>query len=296
MLQPQMPSFLQETEGAMVPADMPLIIDSHVHVFPPNVFSAVWKWFDKNAWEIRYRMETSQIFDFLLSHGVKHIIALQYAHKPAIARQLNRYLIETMGAFAGSVSGMATVFPSEDGAADILQEAFDSGLKGVKLHAHVQGFEMNADYMDCLYDCCQRNRKPMIMHVGRQPKSDAYCCDLNELCCAAKLERVLRSFPGLKICVPHLGFDEFTEYRELTEKYDNLWLDTTMVMTDYFPAPKGFDLSLYRRDRVMYGSDFPNIPFAWDRELKALRNLNLSYDFLNKITCANAIEFFALQI
>ena len=40
--------------------------------------------FDENAWHIRYQMTSSEILDFLLSHGVGHIIALQYAHKPEL--------------------------------------------------------------------------------------------------------------------------------------------------------------------------------------------------------------------
>jgi len=57
------------------------------------------------------------------------------------------------------------------------------------------------------------------------------------------------------------GFDETMQYRLLIEKYDNLWTDTTMVITDYFPMKETIDLSRYRLDRVMYGSDFPNIPY-----------------------------------
>ena len=34
---------------------------------------------------------------------------------------------------------------------------------------------------------------------------------------------------------PHLGADEFEEYKRMTEKNDNLWLDTTMTLADYLP-------------------------------------------------------------
>lgn len=44
-------------------------------------------------------------------------------------------------------------------------------------------------------------------------------------------------------------------------------------------------------DRLMYGSDFPNIPFAWDRELKCLGDAVLSEANLNK----NATAFFDLD-
>jgi predicted TIM-barrel fold metal-dependent hydrolase len=291
MLKPNMPS-INDKEGSTVPAGLPPVIDAHVHIFPRGIFSAVWKWFDDNAWPIRYPMTSLQVFEFLLSHGIEHIVALQYAHKPGIARQLNAYMSEKCRAYGNRITGMATVFPGEQNAEEILQEAFDSGLKGLKLHAHVQCFDMNCDHMDRLYECCLKNNKPIIMHIGREPKSTAYSCDPYRLCSADRFERILIDFPDLKICVPHLGFDETDAYRKMIEKYDNLWLDTTMVITDYFSVKEKTDLRLYRPDRVMYGSDFPNIPYAWDRELKELKAADISGDTLEKISHKNAADFY----
>ncbi len=286
---------INDQEGSEVAADLPAIVDTHVHIFPDTIFSAIWKWFDENAWKIRYRLNSRQIFDFLLSRGVHHIIALQYAHKPGIARQLNSYMSEQCRAYVDRVTGMATVYPGEKDAGRILQEAFDTGLGGLKLHAHVQCFEVNSDQMDILYECCSTNRKPLIMHIGREPKSTAYNCDPYQLCRAEELERVLKDFPELRICVPHLGFDEVAEYKRLIEKFDNLWLDTTMVINDYFPIKGKIELGRYRPDRIMYGSDFPNIPYAWDRELKVLQETDITADALEKITWRNAVEFFDLK-
>ncbi len=190
---------------------------------------------------------------------------------------------------------MATVYPGEKDAVSILKNAFDSGLRGLKLHAHVQCFDMNSDDMMYIYDCCSKYNKPIVMHVGREPKSNAYQCDPYEICSAQKLERVLHDFPNLKICVPHLGIDETLSYQKLIEKYDNLWLDTTMAIAEYLPIKGEIDLGRYRSDRVMYGSDFPNIPYAWDRELKILKRADISGDALAKITHKNAIEFFSIK-
>ena len=289
-----MPS-LNDQEDAMVPAGLPAVIDAHVHIFPKNIFSAVWKWFDQNGWHIRYQMTSSQIFSFLLSHGIRHIIAFQYAHKPGIAADLNEYMVEKCIEHPHRVTGLATVYPGEQDADKILIKAFAAGLGGLKLHAHVQCFDMNSEAMHSLYECCRAQNKPIVMHVGREPKSPAYRCNPYEICSAEKLERVLQAFPKLKICVPHLGLDEISAYRKLLEKYDNLWLDTTMAIADYFPIKEEIDLSDYRSDRIMYGSDFPNIPYAWDRELKILKMADLTHDVLEKIVYKNAVEFFNLQ-
>jgi predicted TIM-barrel fold metal-dependent hydrolase len=290
-----MPS-VNDQEDSKVPVGLPPLIDAHVHIFPSSIFSSIRKWFDENAWHIRYQMTSSQIFEFLLSRGIKHIIALQYAHKPGIAKQLNKYMARKCREYNQRVTGMATVFPSENDAVNILQKAFDSGLGGLKLHAHVQCFDMNADYMNSLYECCQINKKPIVMHVGREPKSTAYSCDPYQLCNAERLEHILIDFPNLKICVPHLGFDEISAYRAMIEKYDNLWLDTTMAITDYFPIEEKIALNHYRSERILYGSDFPNIPYAWDREIKVLKTAEITYEALENISYKNAVDFFSLKL
>ena len=223
------------------------------------------------------------------------MVALQYAHKPGISRMLNHHMIKTCEALGGRVTGLAAVFPGEAGCREILKEAFGGGLKGVKLHAHVQCFDMNGEGAAVICDVCQSEQKPILMHVGREPKSAAYHCDPYEICNAEKLERVLRDYPGLKICVPHLGFDEISAYRKLIERYDNLWLDTTMMLAEYFPLKEPVGLDAFRVDRLMYGSDFPNIPYAWDRELKWLEASGLPEESLAWILHRSAAAFFDLD-
>jgi hypothetical protein len=46
----------------------------------------------------------------------------------------------------------------------------------------------------------------------------------------------------------------------------------------------------------MYGSDFPNIPYNWDRELKALTTAGLSADALANITSKTAANFFNIRL
>lgn len=241
MLGPELKG-LDDPEGETVSEGLPPVIDAHVHVFPDNIFSALWAWFDQNAWPIRYRLSTSGVLEYLLSRGVSRVIAFQYAHKPGISLMLNRYLEEKCREFPGQVFGLATIFPGEKDATQILKEAFDNGLRGVKLHAHVQCFDMDSEAMEVIYDLCLAEGKPLVMHVSREPKSKAYHCDPYQICSAEKLERVLKNYPGLKICVPHLGFDEFSAYKKLIKKYNHLWLDTTMVMADYFPLKDPVDL------------------------------------------------------
>ena len=292
MLSPRMPQY-NDPEGTKLPPGLDRAMDGHVHVFPDRIFDAVWGWFDIHAWPIRYRMKSPDLIAYLLDRGISRVVALQYAHKPGIAGSLNRYMADLCRDFFGRVTGLATVFPGEDGAREILAEAFDLGLSGIKLHAHVQCFDMEGPAMTPIYEFCQEKDWPMVMHVGREPHSTAYACDPYRLCGADRTARVLDRFPKLRVCVPHLGFDEVAAYRDLIATRDNLWLDTAMVLTDYFPESLTGIFQGFRLDRIIYGSDYPNIPYAWDRELKWLAGSGLCPEDLDQVLYKSCAEFFA---
>ena len=293
LLQTPLPA-LDDREDDHIPENLPAVIDAHVHLFPDNLFASIWQWFEKFGWPIRYRLGSPQVIEFLLSRGVNRIVGLHYAHRPGVARELNAYMAKLCQRFP-LLTGMATVYPGEEKARQILTEAFDMGLSGVKLHCHVQCFEMLGPGMQEIYRLCQQFDKPLIMHAGREPKSPAYPCDPYALCSADKLEQVLKTHPGLKVCVPHLGADEFDTYRRLIDSYDNLWLDTTMTLADYLPFDNVPDLATMRADRLIFGSDFPNLPYAWDRELQRIAHLNLDGQRLSKLLNQNAVEFYAIK-
>ena len=286
---------LDDREDDHIPETLPAVIDAHVHLFPDKLFASIWQWFEKFGWPIRYRLGSPEVIEFLLLRGVSRIVGLHYAHRPGVARELNAYMAKICQRFP-QLTAMATVYPGEENAHQILAEAFDMGLSGVKLHCHVQCFEMLGPAMHEIYMFCQQFNKPLIMHVGREPKSPAYPCDPYALCSADKLEQVIKTYPGLRVCVPHLGADEFDTYHRLLDSYDNLWLDTTMTLADYLPFDNIPDLATMRADRLIFGSDFPNLPYAWDRELQRIARLNFAPERLLKLLSQNAVEFYAIKM
>ena len=293
MLGGPMPS-INDKEGDYVPGLLPPVVDAHVHLFPDELFASIWQWFDQFGWPIRYKFTASDVIEFLISHGIDHIVALHYAHKPGIARELNAFMANVCHSNP-RVTGLATVLPGEKNAADILKEGFDLGLGGVKLHSHVQCFDVISSDMHVIYETCLAYNKPLLMHVGREPKSPAYRCDPHVLCGADKVEEVLKTYPQLKVCVPHMGIDETDAYRVMIDNHDNLWLDTTMTLAEYL-SPEYFpNLHEMRADRIIFGTDFPHLPYAWDRELKRLCGLDLPQDTLALILGQNAKALFSIN-
>lgn len=266
-------ALLDDPEGASIPAGIE-VIDTHVHLFPPRVFEAIWRWFDKNAWPIRYRLHAEEVVQFLRARGVKRFVGLAYSHVPGMARELNKHMHDIARAHP-EVIPLATVLPGEPDARDILHEAFSTlGLRGVKLHCHVQRMAADDPRIEPVYAMCESAQVPVVIHCGREPSFAAYGVDARALCAASQIDRVLDAHPRLTVVVPHLGADEFDDYAALVEKHENLWLDTTMTLNGYFPSEPPATLFPAMAKRLLYGTDFPNLPYAWDRELhRALRDV-----------------------
>ncbi len=282
---------LEDPEGARIPAGLPAVLDAHVHVFPERLFAAIWRWFDDYGWPIRYRLGATQVIEFLRARGVDEMVLLTYAHKPGIARTLNAFVAE-LGKGQPNIIGCGTVFPGEPGSEQIVREAFDAGLSGIKLHCHVQCTPVDAPELEAIYRECQARGLPVIVHAGREPKSPAYRCDTHAVCAAERCAAVLRAFPQLQLVVPHLGADEFSAYEKLMSQHDNLWLDTTMIVAGYFPITVPWRLVEGFPGRVMYGTDFPNLPYAWDRELGQLLERKLTPDALELLLGGAARRLF----
>ncbi|HUB06066.1 MAG TPA: amidohydrolase family protein [Myxococcales bacterium] len=284
-------AFLAEPEGARVPAGLD-VIDAHVHLFPPRVFEAIWRWFDRHAWQVRYRLHAEQVIEHLASRGVKRLVGLAYAHVPGMARELNRFMAETARAHP-EVVPLATVLPGEPDAEGVLREAFGPlGLRGVKIHCHVQKLAPDDPRLDPVYRACADARLPAVVHAGREPASEAYGVDTRALCSAEAVERVLQRNPALTLVVPHLGAGEYEAYGRLLATHEKLWLDTTMAVAGFLqpgPPPTVFPA---QAARLLYGTDFPNVPYAWDRELKRILAAGLPPEPLAALLAGNARRVF----
>jgi len=260
---------LGDLEQPAVPAGL-RVYDAHVHLFPERLFEAIWRWFDTNAWPIRYRLHAEAVVEFLQARGITRYTALVYAHKPGMARSLNRFVAE-LGRAHRQIAPLGTVMPGEPDAAAIVKEALGPlGLRGIKLHCHVQRLAADDARLDAVYEICASEGRPVVIHAGREPASPAYGVDTRALCAADQIDRVLLRHPKLRMVVPHLGADEYEAYGALLDRHEHLYLDTTMAIAGYFGADPPRSLFPGRASRLLYGTDFPNIPYAWDRELHRL--------------------------
>jgi hypothetical protein len=100
--------------------------------------------------------------------------------------------------------------------------------------------------------------------------------------------------------IAHLGMPEYAEHLALAERYPNVHLDTTMACTPFtealMPLPPELRPRLAGlRDRIVLGSDFPNIPHPYAVQLESLERLDLGDDWLRTVCWHNGARLLRLD-
>ena len=242
----------------------PIAVDTHVHLFPKRLFGAIRTWFTNVGWEIPYPYETERVLAALAHFGVEEIWALTYAHKPGVAEGVNAWLGELCRRELPSrprVHGFFSVHPDDDDPTAIARRALDDhGLAGLKLHAEVQRLAVDDPRLDGAFDLLEERGRPCVLHAGDAP----YPVPVPNLDVARVAERLRRN-PKLVAVIAHLGAYQTERYLALTETYENLYLEVSFTR---FPGIQGrleipYDALPPYADRLLFGSDFPNLTFTY---------------------------------
>ncbi|MCL4558722.1 MAG: amidohydrolase, partial [Deltaproteobacteria bacterium] len=114
-----------------------MIIDSHVHLFPDNLFNAIWRWFDTYAWQIKYKLYSEDCIQKLTDSGREKIVSYNYAHKPGVASYLNVWNNALQKSHPGLVV-FGAIHPDDEDITVELDRIFRVyEFAGIKLHCHV---------------------------------------------------------------------------------------------------------------------------------------------------------------
>lgn len=275
---------------------LPGLFDVHVHFLPPNIQAAVWREFDGagpkigRPWPIRYRGTVAERVDQLRSFGVRRFTALPYAHRPGVATYLNDWARD-LAAEVPECLRSATFYP-EEGVGEYVEKLVGDGVEIFKLHTQVGEFLLDDPLLDPAWEVLADRGTPVVVHVGSGPVG-------NEFTGPEHLARLLRRFPDVRVIVAHLGAPEFAEFLDLAAAYQHTHLDTTMVFTDFFhPFPEDLVPRLAElRSRILYGSDFPNLPYEYGHQYQGLARLlgrapGLDENWLRDVCWNNAVGLF----
>jgi hypothetical protein len=243
-----------------------MIIDTHVHLYPPDVVREWEKIAEKEPYfrllcsgKVHKWAVAEDLFEMMESDHIDQCWATSFAFRdPGLCRHCNDYVIETSERSGGRVKGLAVVNPLSR---DFEKEIFrcrEAGMIGVgELFPDGQVFDITDERQTWrLAAACRDAGMFLMLHTAEQvghdypgkgsagPKEAAAFC-LNH--------------PGLAVVFAHMGGGlwQYEMMPEMKICLQNAWYDTAAV-------PFLYDAPIFRAvfaagvgHKILYGSDFP---------------------------------------
>jgi len=276
--------------GAFPVAD---VVDAHVHLMPAELMDAIRDALAGAAgWAFDHPTDLEAITDALTAAGVERFLALPYAHRPGMADELNAWICETTAASERAVP-FATLHAADDDVGVILERAADAGARGLKFQLPVQGFPADDPRLDPAYEAAADRDLPVVFHAGTAPM---FRDDPNVG--VDRFRSFVESFPEIRACAAHMGAYEVDAFLDLARAHESVFLDTTFAMSavadeymDFDPWSVSDDAIVDLSESIMYGSDYPNIPYPYERERAHLLERDLPTDVQRDVFSRTARRF-----
>jgi uncharacterized protein len=221
---------------------------------------------------------------------VRMFSALAYAHRPDMAADLNAWTMAFARATPGCLPS-ATFYP-EAGVDRYVADAVTAGARIFKVHLQVGGFSPAEPLLDGVWGLLADAGVPVVVHAGHAPVGTEHTGP-------GPFGSVLARHPGLTAIIAHMGAPDYEAFGRLALEYPRVFLDTTMIFTEFFDTlapfpdacvPLARELGL--AGKILLGSDYPNIPYPYARQLAGLARLGLGDDWLRAVCWKSPVALF----
>lgn len=276
---------------------LPGLADVHIHAHPDRLMERIWAYFDEGEkhygtpWPIHYRTSHEERMTMLARLGVRDVPALTYAHKPGMAASLNQWCRELADSDP-RVLRCATLYPEPE-VGEYVAAAVRDGVRLVKAHLVVSDMAPDDPLLGPAWELLAQAGVPVVMHAGHGPRPGRHTG-------VEGVTRLLADHPDLTLVIAHMGMPDYDDFADLVERHERVHLDTTMVGTDFTeriaPVPARFLGRLAElQERVVLGSDFPNIPYPYAHQLEALHRWGLGEEWLRDVLWHNGRRLLRLS-
>ena len=215
-------------------------------------------------------------------YGIDHAVVFTLDGFFEDVRRHNDELAAFAAEHPGRLTPFATVYPRHAGAADEVRRAVEElGMKGVKLHPWLQGFNPLEAYMEPVARACAELGVPLIFHDGTPPYSTPLLLGL-----------LAERHPDLDVVLGHSGLlDLWPEALAAGRRHPNVWLCLSGPPT----AALQKLVDGVPHERILFGSD---TGFGHDYQarhrLEQVRSLDLPPGALEEILGGNAARLLGL--
>jgi uncharacterized protein len=266
------------------------VVDSHAHLLPGRIAVKIRGFFERaGVPEMAYPLDHGVVRERHAASGITHLWTLPYSHKAGIAEGLNEASAETVAASAGGpvhVIGGAAAHPDDPDPLAVVRHAVeDLGLRVLKLHHSVGRFTADDPRLDAVWAYVSDVRLPVVVHAGH---GTGGLTEAHEL---IPIGVVAGRYPDARIIVAHCGHRAVHETLDLIERHPNVHADLTPVLNEPVDLPA--DRAARLSDRLLFGTDAPNVCFTAADGFQRLQSLGLEPSAYAAITGGNAMRLVA---
>jgi hypothetical protein len=256
----------------------PVIIDTHTHIFPPEVRERREELLARDAgFRELYADPKAQIAaaeELLASMdaaGVDVSVACGFAWADAeLCKQHNDYLLEAAATSGGRIVPFCTVLPSDEGARDELKRCAVAGARGIgELRPATQGYRLvDSDEADLLAWAASAYDLTLLLHAS-EPVGHRYPGKAGLP--IEDLYAFVTTFSGISVIAAHWGggLPFYALMPEVKEALADVFFDTAASGFLYRPEVFARTIELVGAERIVFASDFPLV--TQERALRELR-------------------------
>ncbi len=279
-----------------------MIVDAHVHIFPPEIIKNRKKYEKKDqAFEWLYADSRARLADAgeLITAMDQDDIDLAVVcgfpwQDEGICRLHNDYLLESAKQWNQRLLALAAVDPLEPWARQEAERAFSKGCCGlgeIGVYHQDLGEPEALIGISNLAGLCAETGKPLLLHTnepvghrypGKSPMSIKGLYELVRLC------------PHTRFQLAHLGggifFFELLK-KETQQVLSNCVFDTAAAPFLYQPALYNIYIALCGPTRLLFGSDFPLLKLK--RYLKDMQLAQITSEHQQLLLGRNAQKFWS---
>ena len=168
-------------------------------------------------------------------------------------REGNDSVLSAVEAHPDRFCGLAAVNPwFGEQAVEELRRNLDAGLKGLKIHSHLQGFVLSDPVVHPLVEVCREYGAPLYAHTGTPITAEPF-----------QLAELARTFPDVTMVMGHMGYTDFWyDAVPAALQSENIYLETSLI--DIMNIQTAIEK--VGAHRILFGSDFPESDLGLELE------------------------------
>lgn len=228
------------------------IVDVHTHCFPDYLAEKAMDKLKKSPDVNAFHNGTIKGLSISMEEaGITKSVIQSIATKPSQTDNILEWSLK-LKIKGEQFEPFISIHPQSENYKEILKQAMDNGIIGVKVHPHYQSFYVDDENFFYLYEEYCRYNFIVLFHAGVDFAFPD--CDNASV---PRLKRVIKKFPEMKIILAHFG-----AYREWKEVYNELAGTDVYLETSFILEEAGEDMFLkilnkHSKDKILFGTDSP---------------------------------------